>query len=85
MLDGSELTKEMVQEMSGEEVVMWATELQQQEQIDKMRKALLKYVEMRDAERDAHTIKIPCKVVGESAMNQTTTGTQSGPFGKGKS
>ena len=63
MLDGSELTKEMVQEMSGEEVVMWATELQQQEQIDNMRKALLKYVEMRDAERECNTIKIPSRVV----------------------
>jgi len=45
------LTKEKVNEMEDEEIVYWYTYIQQKEQTKKMRKELLNYLDIQEAER----------------------------------
>lgn len=58
-----DLTMQLIKEMSDEEVAMWFSAVQQQEQVRKMRQALLQFVDLRDNERATNTIKIPSRVV----------------------
>jgi len=58
-----DLTKEDIIAMSDEEVVLWYSFVQQKEQAKKMRHALLNHIDIQEAERDAHTIKVDSRVV----------------------
>ena len=58
-----DLTVEQVKEMSPEEVSFWFGMVQQEEQIKKMRQALINRIEVLEGQRDARTIRIDSKVV----------------------
>ena len=58
-----DLTVEQVKEMSPEEVSFWFGMVQQEEQIKKMRQALINRIEVLESQRDARTIRIDSKVV----------------------
>ena len=54
----SNLTKDFVRKMSNEEVVMWFSVLQQQQQAKQMREALLQYLDIQEAEADVNVIRL---------------------------
>ena len=58
-----DLTVEQVKEMSPEEVSFWFGMVQQEEQIKKMRQALINRIEVLEGQRDARTIRVDSKVV----------------------
>jgi hypothetical protein len=58
-----DLTKDFINEISDEEVSFWFGKLRQEQQTEQMRKELLKFIDLRDAERDTHTIRIDSRVV----------------------
>lgn len=48
-MKAEDLTKEQVEEMSDAEVVFWIGQFNEQEQVDNMRKHMLKQVEIHEA------------------------------------
>jgi hypothetical protein len=54
-----DLSKDFVKSMSDEEVNLWFGVLKQQETIKQMRQALLQYLDLQEADKDAKTIKFP--------------------------
>ena len=49
-MNPDDLTKEQIKEMSDEEVLMWHRVMEQRNQITQIRSAMLKFVDIRDAQ-----------------------------------
>jgi len=49
-MDMNDLTKEQVEEMSDEELIYWHGVFNQQNQVVQIRKAMLNFVDVRDAQ-----------------------------------
>ena len=62
-MDMNDLTKEQVEGWSDAEVVFWASEFDRQNKVNQMRKNMLDFLDVRDAELSTNVIRIDSKVV----------------------
>lgn len=61
-----DLTKEQIEEMSDDELLVWHQVLEHKNQVAQIRRAMLNFVDVRDAKRKSHRIHVESEVVDNS-------------------
>ena len=62
-MDMNDLTKEQVEKMSDNELISWHSVFNQQNQVIQIRKAILDFIEVRDAKQGPRILQIDSTVV----------------------